>query len=106
MKLVFCSRMEGVYGFYKGIPPYLLHVTPNICIVLLVYETIVAAAENQRKSQHAKPTEITSNDQQKLSALQEFAGKTEQSNTVESDVTSNESNHLSLLQTLLHFFKP
>jgi len=32
-------RYEGLAGFYKGLPPYLLHVTPNICFVFLVYET-------------------------------------------------------------------
>ncbi|KAL1493290.1 hypothetical protein ABEB36_011373 [Hypothenemus hampei] len=29
---------EGLRGFYKGMAPYLLHVTPNICLVMLVYE--------------------------------------------------------------------
>jgi len=32
-------------GFYKGLGPYLLHVTPNVCIVFLVYERIVAHYE-------------------------------------------------------------
>jgi len=31
-------KMEGLRGFYKGLAPYLLHVTPNICIVFIVYE--------------------------------------------------------------------
>jgi len=31
-------KSEGIKGFYKGLSPYLLHVTPNICIVFLVYE--------------------------------------------------------------------
>ena len=31
-------RREGLRGYYKGLSPYLLHVTPNICIVFLVYE--------------------------------------------------------------------
>ncbi|KAF2882763.1 hypothetical protein ILUMI_23427 [Ignelater luminosus] len=31
-------RFEGTRGFYKGLVPYLLHVTPNICLVMLVYE--------------------------------------------------------------------
>ncbi|XP_023224437.1 mitochondrial folate transporter/carrier-like isoform X1 [Centruroides sculpturatus] len=31
-------RFEGIRGFYKGLPAYLIHVTPNICIVFLVYE--------------------------------------------------------------------
>ncbi|XP_065165542.1 solute carrier family 25 member 32 [Atheta coriaria] len=31
-------RYEGTRGFYKGLAPYLLHVTPNICLVMLVYE--------------------------------------------------------------------
>jgi len=31
-------RYEGIRGFYKGLGPYLVHVTPNICIVFLTYE--------------------------------------------------------------------
>uniref|UniRef100_A0A8D9ACB4 Mitochondrial folate transporter/carrier n=3 Tax=Cacopsylla melanoneura TaxID=428564 RepID=A0A8D9ACB4_9HEMI len=31
-------RYEGGMGFYKGLTPYLLHVLPNICLVLLIYE--------------------------------------------------------------------
>lgn len=31
-------RHEGTRGFYKGLAPYLLHVTPNICLVMLIYE--------------------------------------------------------------------
>lgn len=31
-------RYEGAGGFYKGLSPYLLHVLPNICLVLLIYE--------------------------------------------------------------------
>lgn len=31
-------KYERVRGFYKGLVPYLLHVTPNICLVMLVYE--------------------------------------------------------------------
>uniref|UniRef100_A0A1B6BYL9 Solute carrier family 25 member 32 n=1 Tax=Clastoptera arizonana TaxID=38151 RepID=A0A1B6BYL9_9HEMI len=31
-------RYEGTRGFYKGLVPYLLHVMPNICLVLLIYE--------------------------------------------------------------------
>lgn len=31
-------RYEGTRGFYKGLLPYLLHVMPNICLVLLIYE--------------------------------------------------------------------
>ncbi|KAJ8979235.1 hypothetical protein NQ317_009415 [Molorchus minor] len=29
---------ERMRGFYKGLSPYLLHVTPNICLVMLIYE--------------------------------------------------------------------
>jgi len=32
-------RYEGLPGMYKGMYPYLLHVTPNICLVFLIYET-------------------------------------------------------------------
>lgn len=31
-------RFEKMGGFYKGLAPYLLHVTPNICLVMLIYE--------------------------------------------------------------------
>lgn len=31
-------RYEGLRGFYKGLTPYLFHVTPNICLVFLIYE--------------------------------------------------------------------
>jgi len=35
-------RYEGVRGLYKGLTPYLCHVTPNICCVFLVYELMTA----------------------------------------------------------------
>ncbi len=35
-------RYEGPRGLYKGLAPYLCHVVPNICIVLLVYEKAAA----------------------------------------------------------------
>lgn len=31
-------RYERIRGFYKGLTPYLLHVTPNICLVMLIWE--------------------------------------------------------------------
>ena len=31
-------RKESVRGFYKGFTPYMIHVTPNICMVFLLYE--------------------------------------------------------------------
>ncbi|XP_056646376.1 mitochondrial folate transporter/carrier [Diorhabda carinulata] len=31
-------KYEKMGGFYKGLAPYLLHVTPNICLVMLIYE--------------------------------------------------------------------
>lgn len=36
-------RYESTLGFYKGFSAYLLHVTPNICIVFFVYETVTKA---------------------------------------------------------------
>lgn len=36
-------RYESFLGFYKGSGAYLLHVTPNICIVFFVYETVSKA---------------------------------------------------------------
>ena len=34
--------IEGSRGFYRGLMPYLIHVTPNICLVFLIYEKITA----------------------------------------------------------------
>lgn len=31
-------RYERMPGFYKGVAPYLLHVMPNICLVMIIYE--------------------------------------------------------------------
>lgn len=36
-------RYESYPGFYKGFSAYLLHVTPNICIVFFIYETVSKA---------------------------------------------------------------
>ncbi len=33
-------RYEGVRGLYKGLAPYLVHVLPNICLVLVIYEKL------------------------------------------------------------------
>lgn len=33
-------RYESLRGFYKGLVPYLAHVTPNICLVMLIYEKV------------------------------------------------------------------
>lgn len=35
-------RYEGFRGYFKGLSPYLLHVTPNICIVFLIYENVTS----------------------------------------------------------------
>lgn len=35
-------RYESIGGFYKGLGAYLLHVTPNVCIVFLLYENLSA----------------------------------------------------------------
>lgn len=36
-------RYETHVGFYKGFRAYLLHVTPNICIVFFIYESVTSA---------------------------------------------------------------
>ena len=36
-------RYESIRGFYKGLAPYLAHVTPNICLVMLIYEKVTHA---------------------------------------------------------------
>ncbi|GAB6027093.1 hypothetical protein CHUAL_013815 [Chamberlinius hualienensis] len=33
-------RFEGISGLYKGLTPYLCHVTPSICIVFVLYEKL------------------------------------------------------------------
>ncbi|XP_061395826.1 solute carrier family 25 member 32 [Musca vetustissima] len=33
-------RYERMRGFYKGLVPYLVHVTPNICMVMLIWEKL------------------------------------------------------------------
>jgi solute carrier family 25 folate transporter 32 len=43
-------RYERLGGFFKGLSPYLLHVTPNICIVFLVYEKVTNYAAKQSSS--------------------------------------------------------
>jgi len=34
-------RKEGLFGLYRGLAPTLVHVTPNVCLVFLVYEFFV-----------------------------------------------------------------
>lgn len=41
------NRIEGVKGFYKGLTAYLIHVTPNICIVFLIYEKFSPTTASQ-----------------------------------------------------------
>lgn len=38
-------RYESLLGFYKGFSAYVLHVTPNICIVFFIYEKVTKAFE-------------------------------------------------------------
>lgn len=35
-------RYERMRGFYKGLVPYLVHVTPNICMVMLIWEKLTS----------------------------------------------------------------
>lgn len=35
-------RYERMGGFYKGLVPYLVHVTPNICMVMLIWEKLTS----------------------------------------------------------------
>lgn len=37
-------RYEGFRGLYKGMSPYLVHVMPNICVVLLIYEKLTTVS--------------------------------------------------------------
>lgn len=45
-------------GFYKGLAPYLLHVMPNICLVMIIYEKF--ANTWYFDTSHTKPHEIAS----------------------------------------------
>lgn len=36
-------RYESYLGFYKGFSAYMLHVTPNVCIVFMIYESVTKA---------------------------------------------------------------
>ena len=44
-------RYEGVRGFYKGLAPYLIHVVPNICLVLLIYEKMTEKAPARERAE-------------------------------------------------------
>jgi hypothetical protein len=44
-----CFRYEGMYGFYKGILPNLLRVTPACCITFLVYEEIISLSHKRKR---------------------------------------------------------
>ena len=44
-------RYEGARGFYKGLAPYLIHVLPNICLVLLIYEKMTIRYEEQQQEE-------------------------------------------------------
>jgi solute carrier family 25 folate transporter 32 len=37
-------RYEGLRGFFKGLAPYMCHVTPNVCIVFLIYELVAGSS--------------------------------------------------------------
>lgn len=43
------SRYEGIKGYYKGIIPNLLKVTPATAITFVVYETVSNALLNRNK---------------------------------------------------------
>ncbi|XP_055334806.1 mitochondrial folate transporter/carrier-like isoform X2 [Paramacrobiotus metropolitanus] len=40
-------RKERILGFYKGLVPYLLAVTPNVCLVFLTYEKLAPRAKEK-----------------------------------------------------------
>jgi solute carrier family 25 folate transporter 32 len=42
-------KYEGMYGFYKGILPNLLRVTPACCITFLVYEKIISLSHKSKR---------------------------------------------------------
>ncbi|XP_037070413.1 mitochondrial folate transporter/carrier-like [Pollicipes pollicipes] len=39
---------EGPRGLYRGLAPYLLHVTPNVCCVFMVYELVTGGGGGGR----------------------------------------------------------
>lgn len=52
------SRNEGPRGFYRGLLPNLLHVLPNVCIVFLIYETVVNSVNGAKARQVETPESI------------------------------------------------
>ena len=65
----YCNfRVEGWRGYYKGMSPYLLHVTPNICIVFLLYETITTFAREYRLKAQA---ELAAMEEPQFSSIRE-----------------------------------
>ncbi len=62
-------RIEGWRGMYKGMAPYLLHVTPNICIVFLFYEQITQTAAMWRLQWQEEKKQLLLRQQQKEELL-------------------------------------
>lgn len=64
---VHSCRMEGLRGFYKGLAAYMIHVTPNICIVLLFYEKLPVALASFKSDERAETVATSSSDTRKAS---------------------------------------
>lgn len=53
-------KYEGVYGYYKGLWPNLLRVTPACAITFFVYESIISVTTKARKAKKLLEEENTS----------------------------------------------
>ena len=56
-------KNEGVYGFYKGLIPCLLRVTPAASVTFIVYENLLIFF-NRRSSASASPSPTSGSDEQ------------------------------------------
>ncbi|CAI9719492.1 folate transporter carrier-like isoform X2 [Octopus vulgaris] len=71
-------RHEGVYGFYKGLVPNLVRVTPACCITFLVYETMMSKFADRREQQEQLEAELEAALQlQEQNVIPPVNGKTE-----------------------------
>ncbi|KAL8572479.1 hypothetical protein ACOMHN_005625 [Nucella lapillus] len=52
-------RKEGKRGLYKGLLPYMCHVTPNICIVFWLYEVITNSPREPSQSVKMEVSEVS-----------------------------------------------
>jgi hypothetical protein len=52
-------RKETFRGFYKGFVPYIIHVTPNICLVFLLYELMTSSYQEPSMAVKSEVAEVS-----------------------------------------------